>query len=57
MTLKTIAGDYTQEKFNALKKAYAKALEAKQASFKFEGNELLVPFAKYLIEYLGTRFK
>lgn len=57
MTVKTISGEFTQQKFVALKKAYAQAVEAKQASFKFEGNELLVPFAKYLIEYLATRFK
>ena len=39
-----------------LKRAYNKACEAKLDSFVFEGHELLVAYAKYLIEYLEDRF-
>lgn len=37
-----------------LKKLYNKALESGVEYFVFDGHELLVNYAKYLIEYLET---
>ena len=34
------------------KHAYNKAIEDNQTSFMFSGNEVLVKYAKYLLEYL-----
>lgn len=36
----------------ALKKAYKKAVKLGQESFHFDSQEMLVSYAKYLIEYL-----
>lgn len=38
-----------------LKRAYNKARDENRESFTFEGHELLVSYAKYLIEYLEDR--
>lgn len=38
-----------------LRKAYDAAVAAKQEQFNFEGNDLLVAYAKYLLEYLDSR--
>lgn len=43
-----------------LKRIYNKALKdgkTKNDVIKFEGNDLLIGYAKYLIEYLESRFK
>lgn len=37
-----------------LKRAYKKAVDGKKESFVIDGHELLVSYAKYLIEYLVT---
>lgn len=39
-----------------LKKEYAKAIKEGKDIFTFKGNELLVNYAKYLIEYLSDIF-
>jgi len=46
---------FDKAKLEALKKAYAQAVSAKQESFMFEGQELLASYAKYLIEYLSGK--
>lgn len=48
--------DFTFEKFAKLKRTYRKAVDENKTQFTFEGHELLVSYAKYLIEYLETRF-
>jgi hypothetical protein len=53
--MKTIL--WTKHKLKEIKKAYAKALELKQESFFFEGNEFVTEYAKYLIEYLEPQFQ
>lgn len=42
--------------FKQLKKEYEKAVKAGQKSFMFNGQELLVDYAKYLIQYLEPKF-
>lgn len=37
-----------------LKKAYEKAIKENKESFIYEGEELIISYAKYLIEYLET---
>ncbi len=41
----------TEENIPSFIDAYNKAVEENQAYFTFEGQEILVKFAKYLIEY------
>lgn len=48
--------DWTPEKLQALKRAQAHAIETKQDQFKFEGHDILVAYAKYLIEFLEGKF-
>lgn len=43
---------FTPQLARQLKKAYENAVVNKRDSFMFEGKELLVSYAKYLIEYL-----
>ncbi len=47
----------TEQSLKQLKKQYDKAIEDKQEVFTFQGHELLVSYAKYLIEYAETQFK
>lgn len=49
--------NFTPELFRKLKKEYKKANDKKIEVFLFEGKEILVSYAKYLIEYLETKFK
>ena len=39
---------------DSLVKAYEKAVAEKHEVFKFKGHDLLVDYAKYLIEYMDT---
>jgi len=48
---------WTRKSFEELKKEYEKAVDAKDDVFLFQGQEILVSYAKYLIEYLDTQFK
>lgn len=48
---------FTPEKLEQLKNAYRTAINKKADSFTFEGNEYLVSYAKYLIEYLDAELK
>lgn len=47
---------FTPAKLAELKRAYADARNEGYVSFMFEGRELLVSYAKYMIEYLEERF-
>ena len=44
--------DLTLEDLEELKMAYNKAVESGETQFVFKENNLLVSYAKYLIEYL-----
>ena len=51
--------NWTQEKFNAFRKCYVDHRTAgmkDQDTFMFEGHELLMGYAKYLLQYLATKF-
>lgn len=50
----TICGPFDMARRDTLKKAYDKAVEAKQETFEFESQPMLVAFTKYLLEYLET---
>jgi len=52
----TTAISWTAPMLARFKRAYSKALNAKAGSFTFDGNEFVVGYAKYLIEYLEGRF-
>lgn len=44
-----------QQTFSKFKRAYNATLKAKRQSFIFEGNEVLVDYAKYVIEHLTNK--
>ena len=43
--------------FTRLKNEYQNAVQNSKSTFVFDGNELLTNYAKYLIEYLKTKFE
>jgi len=49
--------EFDKARLKRLKTAYDLTIEKKQKSFIFEGRELLVSYAKYMIEYLEGRLK
>lgn len=48
---------FDRPKLKRLKKAYDQAVKENKTSFMFEGNELVVGYAKYLIEYLDSSLR
>ena len=48
---------FTKEKLSELKNQYNVAIENNLEVFIFDGSELLVSYAKYLIQYLETQLK
>ena len=48
---------WTPAKVDELKKCYATALANEKQIFEFEGHEMLVSYAKYLIQHLDTHFR
>lgn len=44
--------NFTPNKLKSFKKVLSAAEAKSQESFKFEGNEYLVSYAKYIVEYL-----
>jgi hypothetical protein len=46
-----------EQELKTLKKDYDKAVEDGEQSFTFKGREVLVSYAKYMIEYLEGEFK
>lgn len=49
--------EFNKDKFERLKKEHSKAVEEGRESFFLDGDEFLVDYAKYLIEYLGQQFE
>lgn len=47
--------DFDIPKRERLRTAYEQAIAAKQDQFQFEGNEYLVAYARYLLEYLDQQ--
>lgn len=47
---------WTREKRDALRKAYDQAVKGQQSVFPFEGDDMLVSYAKHLLEYLDNQF-
>ena len=46
----------TEPEVKQLRKAYNKAVAAKETEFEFNGKAFLVTYAKYLLEYLDDFF-
>ena len=49
--------NFDKPKFEKFKKVYAKAIEDGKTKFVFEGKDILVTYAKYMIEYLDGILK
>jgi hypothetical protein len=49
--------DFTPEKVKKLRRYYDRAVRAGDDEFVFEGNQLLVGYAKYLLEYLEGKMR
>lgn len=49
--------NFTVTKFENFKAQYQEACKKRKSSFIFEENEYLVGYAKYLIEYLNSKFQ
>jgi hypothetical protein len=47
--------NWTRPMLERFKKEYQKAVAAKKDTFVFDGNEFVVSYAKYLIEYLESK--
>lgn len=48
---------WTVPMVHRFEKAYESALRNKQKEFKFDDNEFVTNYAKYLLEYLKDEFK
>jgi hypothetical protein len=48
---------WTPELFNKFKRHYNNAARNQAVSFNFEGQEFLVSYAKYLIEFLEPKMR
>ena len=44
-------------KRDKLRKAYGEAVTNSHAEFTFEGNEFVTSYARYLLQYLDSKFK
>jgi len=55
MSLKSVENEISKKEFDILVAKYNLAIEEKKESFLFFGNELLVDYAKYLIESLADK--
>jgi hypothetical protein len=49
--------EFTEESFKRFKKAYEDASSEGKEQFTFEGNDVLVSYAKYLIQYVESNHK
>jgi hypothetical protein len=49
--------ELTPDTVNKLKIAYDKAVKDNKLSFMFQGNEILVAYAKYALEYAESEFE
>jgi hypothetical protein len=52
MKAEQILTTFDREKYDKLEKQYNEAVEKKETQFNFEGQPILVAYAKYLLEYL-----
>jgi len=48
--------EFTEEKLNEFKLEYEKAVKADKNIFKFDDEEYVTLYAKYVIEYLTDKF-
>jgi len=48
---------FDKKKFLELEAAYYNALETNIKQFTFDGNEILVDYASYILMYLAPKFK
>lgn len=48
---------FTETKYKKFKKAYREAEKEGKDSFTFEDKEILVTYAKYIIEYLSSHYE
>lgn len=48
---------FDRPRYLRLLRVYRQAVDDGRESFKFEGGEFLVSYAKYLLEFLAERFK
>jgi hypothetical protein len=48
---------FTETKYKKFKKAFKEAEKAGLTQFQFEDKEILVTYAKYLIEYLSDHYE
>jgi len=46
-----------QETYKKLKRAYEKAKKQNKTMFMFDGNQLLVDYAKYLLQFMEMRLR
>lgn len=49
--------NFDRPTLEALKQEYDKAVKEGKETFTFQGQELLVSYARYLIEYLQTKLR
>lgn len=49
--------NFDRQKLKELKNLYNKAVKDNKESFTYNGDEYLTSYAKYVIEYLETKFK
>ena len=49
--------NFDRDKLKELKNLYNNAVKNKKQSFKYNGDEYLTIYAKYVIEYLESKFK
>ena len=55
--VKTICGDFSENRYRKLKACYEEAVGAGQEKFEFEGHPYLTRFASYLVQFLDGKFK
>lgn len=48
---------FTPQKYLKLKRIYKKAEKEGKEQFEFEGHTVLTQYAKYMLQYLGTKFE
>lgn len=48
---------FTKQNYMDFKLEYMKAVRQKKEQFTFRGQEFLTSFAKYLLEYLSSKFE
>lgn len=47
---------FDKEKLEELRKLYLNAVKEDKSSFKFEDKDMFTAYAKYVIEYLDSKF-